>query len=123
VKSSYARFAVIAATATTIALVVPTAVAAEPRAGRPGGGPLGTVQRVKMVDGNHFRPQTVTIARGTKVRWVNRDNVSHTTTSNTGIWDATVAPGERFTKRFRRAGEFDYRCTIHTGMIGTIVVS
>jgi plastocyanin len=120
-KSSYARIAVVAATAT--ALVVPTAVAAEPRGGGPGGGPLGTVQRVKMVDGNRFRPPVVTIARGTKVRWVNRDNVTHTTTSNTGIWNATLAPGERFARRFRRAGEFDYRCTIHTGMVGTIVVN
>ena len=122
-KSSYTRFAMVAATATAIALAVPAVVAAEPRTGRPGGGPLGRVQRVKMVDGNHFRPPTVTIARGTKVRWVNRDNVTHTTTSNTGIWDTTLAPGERFARRFRRAGEFDYRCTIHTGMFGTIVVN
>jgi plastocyanin len=57
------------------------------------------------------------------VRWVNRDNVSHTTTSNSGIWDATLSPGERFARRFRRAGEFNYRCTLHTGMIGRIVVT
>ena len=82
-KSSLARIAVVATTA--IALVVPSAVAADPRAGRRSLGPLGTVDRVKMVDGNRFRPPTLTIARGTKVRWVNRDNVSHTTTSNTGL--------------------------------------
>jgi plastocyanin len=120
VKSSCARIAVVAAT--VVALMVPSAVSAEPRAGRRGLGPLGAVQRVKMVDGNRFRPPTLTVARGTKVRWVNRDNVPHTTTSNTGIWDATLAPGERFARRFRRTGEFDYRCTIHTGMVGRIVV-
>jgi plastocyanin len=120
VKTSNARIAVVAATA--IALVVP-AVAAEAKVAPRGEGTLGTAQRVRMVDGNRFRPRTVTVARGTRVRWVNRDNVSHTTTSNSGIWDATLSPGERFARRFRRAGEFNYRCTFHTGMTGTIIVS
>jgi plastocyanin len=117
---SHARIAVVAATA--IALVVP-AVTAEARVSRRGMGPLGTVERVRMVDGDRFRPATLTVARGTRVRWMNADNVSHTTTSNTGIWSATLSPGERFARRFRRAGEFNYRCTIHTGMTGRIVVT
>jgi plastocyanin len=120
VKTSSARIAVVAATA--IALVIP-ATAAEARTGRGELGPLGAVRRVRMVDGNDFRPRILTISRGTRVRWVNVDNVSHTTTSNSGIWAATLSPGERFARRFRRAGEFDYRCTFHTGMIGTIVVT
>ena len=119
-KTSHARIAVIAATA--IALVVPAA-AAEAQVNRRGMGMLGTVARVRMVDGDRFRPPTLTVARGTRVRWVNRDNVSHTTTSNTGVWAATLSPGERFARRFRRAGEFNYRCTFHTGMIGRIVVT
>jgi plastocyanin len=99
-----------------VAFVVPSAAAREP---------LGTseVHRVRMVDGNDFRPQRITISRGDRVRWVNRDNVTHTTTSNSGIWDETLSPGERFTRRFRRAGTFGYQCTIHFGMTGTIVVS
>jgi plastocyanin len=120
VKNPSARIAVVAATA--IALVIP-ATAAEARIGDHGLGPLGAVRRVRMVDGNDFRPRILTISRGTRVRWVNVDNVSHTTTSNSGIWAATLSPGERFARRFRRAGEFDYRCTFHTGMIGTIVVT
>lgn len=119
-KRSHARIAVVAATA--IALVVP-AVAAEAKVSRRGMGTLGTVARVRMVDGNRFRPATLTVARGTRVRWVNSDNVSHTTTSNTGLWGETLSPGERFARRFRRAGEFDYRCTFHTGMIGRILVN
>jgi plastocyanin len=100
-----------------IALIVPSAAAAVPR----GGEPLGTVQRIRMVDGNQFRPQRVTISRGTRVRWINRDNVSHTTTGST--WDETLSPGERFSRRFRRAGTFPYECTIHFGMTGRIVVN
>lgn len=119
-KTSAVRIAVVAATA--IAMIIP-ATAAEARIGDDGLGPLGAVRRVRMVDGNDFRPRTLTVSRGTRVRWVNRDNVSHTTTSNSGIWAATLSPGERFARRFRRAGEFNYRCTFHTGMIGRIVVT
>lgn len=119
-KTSAVRLAVVAATA--IALVIP-ATAAEARVGRGGPDPLGAVQRVRMVNGDRFRPATLTVGRGTRVRWVNVDNVSHTTTSNSGIWAATLSPGERFARRFRRAGEFNYRCTLHTGMIGRIIVN
>jgi plastocyanin len=107
------RIVVIAVLA--IAFVVPSASAEEP---------LGTTEthRVRMVDGNAFRPGRITIARGDRVRWVNRASVTHTTTSNGGLWNETLQPGERFSRRFRRAGTFGYRCTIHAGMTGTIVV-
>jgi plastocyanin len=110
---SVIRIAVIAVLA--IAFVVPTAAAEEP---------LGTIEthRVRMVDGNEFRPRRITISRGDRVRWVNRDNVTHTTTSNSGLWDESLSPGERFTRRFRRVGTFGYVCELHFGMNGTIVV-
>jgi plastocyanin len=97
------------------ALVVPAAAAEQP---------LGTIDthRVRMVDGNVFQPGRITIARGDRVRWINRASVTHTTTSNGGLWNETLQPGERFSRRFRRAGTFGYRCTIHAGMTGTIVV-
>lgn len=104
------------------ALVVPSAGAEERRTDRRGTEPLGRTERVRMVDGNRFRPVTLRISRGTRVRWVNRDNVTHTTTSEDGLWDERLEPGERFARRFRRAGTFDYECTIHFGMDGTIVV-
>ena len=107
------RIVVIAVLA--IAFVVPSASAEEP---------LGTTEthRVRMVDGNAFRPRRISISRGDRVRWVNRASVTHTTTSNGGLWNETLAPGERFTRRFRRAGTFRYHCTIHSGMTGRIVV-
>ena len=81
----------------------------------------GSVARVKMVDGLAFRPRTIHIARGDVVKWVNRDNITHTSTSSS--WDSgSVAPGDRFKRRFRRAGTFNYHCSIHSSMTGTIVV-
>ena len=84
----------------------------------------GTVEvvRVRIVD-NAFRPRNLTIDRGTAVRWVNRGDRTHTTTSNTGLWDQTLSPGETFRRRFRRVGTFSYHCTIHASMTATITVT
>ena len=75
--------------------------------------------RVKMRD-DVFRPRTVTIDRGDRVRWVNRGEDPHTTTGST--WNAILAPGEKYSKRFRRAGTYSYVCTFHPGMTGRIIV-
>jgi plastocyanin len=75
-----------------------------------------------MLDGQRFGPAIVRIDRGTRVRWVNASGLTHTTTSNGDAWDRALAPGERFTRRFRTTGRFPYHCEIHAGMTGTIVV-
>jgi plastocyanin len=99
--------------------------AAAPRATRANGRPLtttGTTARVRIID-FAFRPRTITVSRGTRVRWVNRGSVNHTSTSNTGLWNSgTIAPGDSFSRVFRRAGTFRYHCTIHTDMRGRVVV-
>jgi len=90
-----------------------------------GNEPRGTTQieRVRIVD-NAFRPRNLSIARGTVVRWVNRGDRSHTTTSNGSVWDSgTLSTGDTFRRRFRRAGTFRYHCEIHTGMTATITVT
>ena len=80
------------------------------------------VARVRIID-FAFRPRNLTIARGTVVRWANRGARTHTTTSNTSLWNHTLAPGETFRRRFRRRGSFAYHCTIHPQMTGTITVT
>lgn len=80
----------------------------------------GGARRVRIVD-NRFRPRTVTIERGTRVRWVNTGNRDHTTTGR-GWNSGSLDPGDTFRRRFNRRGTFAYRCTIHATMRGTIVV-
>ena len=89
-----------------------------------GAGPSGAtrVVRVRIVD-NAFRPRALRIDRGTVVRWVNRGTRTHTTTSNTGLWNQTLSPGDAFRRRFGRTGTFRYHCTIHSGMRARIIVS
>ena len=44
-----------------------------------------TTKRVRIVD-FAFAPRTISIKKGTRVRWANMDTTGHTTTSNSGAW-------------------------------------
>ena len=101
-------------------LVLAPAVGAHERGS--GSSAATQVARVRVIDFG-FRPRNLMIARGTVVRWVNRGNRTHTTTSNTGLWNRTLSPGEVFRRRFRRMGTFAYHCSIHPQMTGTITVT
>ncbi len=70
-----------------------------------------------------FQPADVEVAVGTTVRWANdEDAVAHTTTGDG--WDSgTLEPGESFEFTFSEAGTFDYVCTIHPSMQGTVTVA
>lgn len=72
-----------------------------------------------------FVPETVRIAPGTTVEWVNNGRSIHTVTDDGGQWDSgSMGPGEKYTRTFSRKGTFPYHCTPHAemGMVGTIVV-
>lgn len=81
----------------------------------------GSRARVRIVD-NRFRPASITVARGTRVRWVNRGDNNHTSTGN-GWNSGNISPGDAFTRRFRRRGTFSYHCQIHATMMGTVTVT
>lgn len=74
----------------------------------------------------NFSPGSATVAVGGTVTWTNNDIVTHTSSSTqTGTptsWSNEIVPGARFARAFPTAGSFDYRCTIHAGMTGTITV-
>ena len=75
------------------------------------------------IQGSAFVPPTTTVHVGDTVTWTNRDAFSHTSTSDTGVWDTGViraAASGSFT--FTAAGTFAYHCAIHSFMHGTIVV-
>jgi len=75
------------------------------------------------IQNSAFAPSTTTIKVGDTVTWTNRDAISHTSTSDTAMWDTgvlTTGASRSFT--FMSAGTFAYHCSIHTFMHGTIVV-
>ncbi|MDH5615431.1 MAG: cupredoxin domain-containing protein, partial [Acidimicrobiia bacterium] len=70
-----------------------------------------------------FQPANATVSKGTTVRWRNRDGFNHTTTSNDGVWAATLFPDDRFSFTFSTPGTYAYICTIHPSMTGMITVT
>jgi plastocyanin len=70
-----------------------------------------------------FSPDNITVSVGTTVTWTNNDPVTHTVTSNTGLFSSgSLPPGGTFSFTFTQAGTFQYHCSIHTTMHGTVIV-
>ena len=71
-----------------------------------------------------FKPAHITIKRGTKVRWINRDSTAHTATANKkrSFDSGRLSPGQRYSHTFKRAGKQRYQCEIHPDMMGSVVV-
>lgn len=69
-----------------------------------------------------FNPAQLTIKKGTVVTWTNQDPMSHTVTSQ-GLFDSgPISSNSIYSFKFDNAGTFDYACTIHPSMKGTITV-
>jgi plastocyanin len=92
-----------------------------------GGGGASASVGIPLTDygGNQvpqFTPVQVTIPAGGSVTWSNSDTAAHTTTSDTNLWNANLAPGGSFSRTFPTAGTFTYSCAVHAGMNGRVVV-
>jgi plastocyanin len=75
-----------------------------------------------VMDGTRFHPETLTVKRGDRVVWVNKDPFPHTATA-AGTFDSrSIAAGKSWTYVARKSGEFAYVCTFHPGMNGTLLV-
>ncbi|MEJ2336561.1 MAG: cupredoxin family copper-binding protein [Gemmatimonadales bacterium] len=71
-----------------------------------------------------FGPEELRIPPGTTVRWVNKDPVVHTATSDDGVWESpSLAPGETFSFTFEEAGEYAYHCIPHPFMKARVIVT
>ena len=73
--------------------------------------------------GMAFSPATLTISVNTTVNWTNNDGVTHTVTSDTGLFNSgNIAAGGTYSRTFTTAGTYSYHCAIHLYMLGTIIV-
>jgi plastocyanin len=81
-----------------------------------------TTPEVK-IDNFSFGPATITVAAGTTVTWVNRDDIPHTVVSADSVFKSkALDTDEKFTYTFSKAGTYSYFCSIHPKMTGQIVV-
>jgi plastocyanin len=74
------------------------------------------------MDGTRFIPETLTVNRGDRVVWLNKDPFPHTVTA-AGTFDSkSIAAGHSWTYVPHKSGEIAYICTLHPGMKGTLLV-
>jgi plastocyanin len=76
------------------------------------------------IDNFAFAPKVLTVKAGTEVAWVNRDDVPHVVVDAQGKFPQSpvLDTGRRYGYRFTRPGTYDYFCSIHPTMTGTVVV-
>lgn len=68
-----------------------------------------------------FEPSSVTISAGETVTWVNEDPVIHNVVGD-NFSSGNIGEGGTFSHTFDEPGVYEYTCTIHPGMDGTVVV-
>lgn len=75
-----------------------------------------------MQGAQSFSPNPGAVKVGQTVAWHNADAITHAATG-TG-WDAgQIGPGQTSAPiKFSTAGNFDYHCSIHPSMVGTLNV-
>lgn len=86
----------------------------------------GTVRQVIAMQNFTFAPDSVRIAAGTTVTWVNCEPPtidSHTATARDGSWQSGfLAPGTKYSRVFADPGRFEFYCEPHPFMHGVIIV-
>lgn len=75
------------------------------------------------IDNFSFSPATITVPKGTTVRWTNRDDIPHTVVSDDKAFKSKpLDTDEAFTYTFTKPGTYGYFCSIHPKMTAKVVV-
>jgi plastocyanin len=116
-----ARAAAIVAVAAAFALVLPLTLAGDTGASA---APTATASKsvTVTIKDFKFKPGTISIGKGDRVVWVNRDSVKHDATRGGSFSTGKIKPGKAVAVKFGAKGTYRYHCTIHPFMTGKIVV-
>jgi len=75
------------------------------------------------IDNFTFTPQKVTVKAGTTVTWTNEDDIPHTVSASGKEFKSKVLDtDDKYSFTFATPGTFEYFCSLHPHMTGTIVV-
>jgi plastocyanin len=85
--------------------------------------PGGAEDTAVKIENFTFAPQRVTVKAGTTVTWINDDDTPHTVSSATKAFKSkAIDTDDKFSFTFMTAGVYEYFCSLHPHMTGTIVV-
>lgn len=118
------RRAALAAAAVSLAAAVGTGFVREESAVTAAAA-MTAADSVVTIHAYSFDPGDLTVAKGAKIVWINKDEDVHTIKSQDGpeaFQSPALDSGGRFELRLPHAGTYHYICSVHPFMHGTIVV-
>ena len=75
------------------------------------------------IDNFTFNPQKLTVKAGTTVTWTNKDDIPHAiATASKQFRSKTLDTDDAYSFTFTTPGSYEYFCSLHPHMTGTIVV-
>jgi plastocyanin len=76
------------------------------------------------IDNFQFSPPTLTVKAGTKITWINNDDVPHliVNVQNKFKQSPVLDTDQKFSATLAKPGTYNYFCSLHPKMQGTIVV-
>ena len=76
------------------------------------------------IDNFDFTPKVLTVKAGTRVTWINKDDVPHLIVSTQNKFHASpvLDTDQRYSATLSTRGSYDYFCSLHPKMQGKIVV-
>lgn len=83
----------------------------------------GTNNTINVTIGDYtYSPSRVVVKPGDTVIWTNQDSVQHDVAGDENFKGPLLRRGQSFSYTFTEVGTYDYICTPHPYMTGTIVV-
>ena len=86
--------------------------------------PAGAEDQSIVIQNYTFSPNKLTVVAGTKVTWVNHDQVPHTVVEKDKQFrSSALDTNDSYSFTFNTPGVYQYFCTLHPTMTGTITVT
>ena len=79
-----------------------------------------------LIENFQFVPESLTIKAGEAVHWTNKDNSQHKIILDDGSFESVPLSNNGISSAntiFKQEGTFNYHCSIHPSMKGTIIVT
>lgn len=75
------------------------------------------------IDNFSFEPAAIIVKPGTTVTWTNADDIPHTVVENDKKFKSPpLDTDDHWSYTFTEPGEYHYFCSLHSKMVGTIIV-
>lgn len=104
-----------------VGLNIGTGSGAGPGASGTGDAAVPPGENIVIIEDYAYHPAEITIQSGETVTWINRDSVRHNAKGEAFDTDL-LSKEEASSITFEEAGTFDYICTPHPYMEGTVIV-